>query len=377
MDTLINATVGTDSFPVVISPTGLDALKAFLSDYQKGTVQIVADAIFKDPRYHPDTYLKELLGSQHCYYLQGGVESKSLNALSSICDELFKNSIPRDGVLIAIGGGVIGDIAGMAASIFQRGMRLVHVPTTATSMIDSCIGGKTGVNHANQVNLLGTYYNPKGVFIDIRFLSTLERRDLAAGVAEAIKMAITSDKGMVEYLKSFSEDIIGCKETCLLSLISWSVRTKLFHVSSDFKESSIRLLLNYGHTFGQSLESFYGLYQDFLRHGEAVSLGMCCAAAVVDELNEDGRLPQSSESRVKQHREVLEAYGLPTVLSDLKLPSLPAASTLYENVFNDKKRTSKGSRFILSYRDGTAEIVNKLSKETVIRSFGAILSETI
>jgi 3-dehydroquinate synthase len=261
----------------------------------------------------------------------------------------------------------------MAASIYQRGMRLVHVPTTATSMIDSCIGGKTGVNHANQVNLLGTYYNPKGVFIDIRFLNTLDKRDLCAGVAEGIKMAITSDELMVDHLQKFSEDIVGCKETSLLSLISWSVRTKLFHVSSDFKESSIRLLLNYGHTFGQALESHYGLYQDFLRHGEAVSLGMCCAAALVDHFSQAGSLPATTQSRLTQHREVLAAYQLPTHINDLNLPDVPNADHLYEMTFNDKKRTSKGSRFILSHRNGSAEIVGKISKTAIIDAFGAIL----
>lgn len=373
MDTVINASVGPDSFPVVITAGGLESLKAFLSDYPTGCVQIVADSIFQDTKYHPDGYISDLLSSFPCFYLQGGVESKSLTALSSICDELFSNSIPRDGVLVALGGGVIGDIAGMAASIYQRGMRLVHVPTTATSMIDSCIGGKTGVNHANQVNLLGTYYNPRGVFIDIRFLTTLDKRDLAAGVAEAIKMAITSDEHMVDRLLKSSADVMACDQAMLLDLISWSVRTKLFHVSSDFKESSIRLLLNYGHTFGQALESHYGLYQDFLRHGEAVSLGMCCAAFLVDEISQLSSLPVSSQTRLKQHQAVLSAYGLPTHLSDLQLPDLPKAEDLYEKTFNDKKRTSKGSRFILSYRNGSAKITSKIGAKSIVNAFNAIL----
>jgi len=371
MDTVINATVGPDSFPVVITAESFESLRAFLSDYQTGSVQIVADSIFQDTKYHPDSYITYLLSTYPCFYLQGGVESKSLTALSSICDQLFSNAIPRDGVLVALGGGVIGDIAGMAASIYQRGMRLIHVPTTATSMIDSCIGGKTGVNHANQVNLLGTYYNPRGVFIDIRFLKTLEKRDLAAGVAEAIKMAITSDEQMVDRLLKTSDDVMGCDQAMLLELISWSVRTKLFHVSSDFKESSIRLLLNYGHTFGQALESHYGLYQDFLRHGEAVSLGMCCAASLVDEIGQN-----TSQKRLQQHQAVLSAYGLPTHLSDLQLPDLPNADDLYEMTFNDKKRTSKGSRFILSYCNGSAEITSKIGKDSIVRAFGAILSSS-
>jgi 3-dehydroquinate synthase len=372
MDTIISATVGNDNFPVVIS-TQLESLRAYLSEYPVGSIQIVSDSIFKDPGYHTCPFIGQLLYNYPCIYLAGGVESKSLDALSSICDELFKNRIPRDGVIVALGGGVVGDTAGMAASIYQRGIRLVHVPTTATSMIDSSIGGKTGINHANQVNLLGTYYNPKGVFIDIRFLKTLEKRDLSAGIAEAIKMAITSDADMVNHLSRNSAAVFACKEEALQEIVTWSVRTKLFHVSSDFKESSIRLLLNYGHTFGQALESHYGLYQDFLRHGEAVSLGMCCAAALVDVVSANTKTETTKKTRLSQHHEVLAAYGLPTRLTSLTLPNIPSPNDLYEGTFNDKKRTTKGSRFILSSKDGTAEIVSKIQKEDIVNAFNAIL----
>ena len=365
--------VGDDSFPIIISSEGLQALKAYLRGYSSDSVLIVADSVFRDSSFHPDQIISDVISSYPSYFLDGGIESKSFSALSAICDELFRKSIPRDGLIVALGGGVVGDIAGMAASIYQRGIRLIHVPTTATSMIDSCIGGKTGINHANQVNLLGTYYNPRGVFIDIRFLNTLPHRDLVAGIAEALKMSISSDPIMMQWLFANYSSVLSRDSSSLLRLVSWSVQIKLFHVSSDFKESSTRLLLNYGHTFGQALESYYGLYQDFLRHGEAVSLGMCCASSLADAIFPSNNDADSRSTRAYTHRQLLKCYGLPTNLDQLSLPSLPTPLDLYNNVFNDKKRTSQGLRFILTDAIGSAQIVSGVNKDQIIAAFAEII----
>jgi 3-dehydroquinate synthase len=371
METIISASVGGDKYPVVVSSKGLSSLSAYLSEYASSSVLLVVDSVFQDTRCHPDPSFTSLLNSFPCVFFDGGLESKSLRALSDLCDEMFAKSLPRDGVLVGIGGGVVGDLAGMAASIFQRGIRLVHVPTTATSMIDSSIGGKTGVNHANQVNLLGTYYNPKGVFIDTRFLHTLDLRDFSAGIAEAIKMALISDRSMCNFFLKNCVQLMSLNDDSLHRLVTWSVQTKLFHVSSDFKESSTRLLLNYGHTFGQALESFYGLYQDYLRHGEAVSLGMCCAASLADSLCTVKPLP--SESLLTRHHELLSSFRLPTALTDLSLPKAPTADLLVELTANDKKRTSQSSRFILIDQIGSAGIFAEATKPQLADAFKCIL----
>lgn len=364
--TSFEASIGLDRYPVVVSDSADTSILSYLSAFDHASIYIVADSFFKEPSNLPSHFYRQLLSNHAVFFVDGGVESKSIRALESICDGLFESSIPRDGLIVSLGGGVVGDLAAMASSIYQRGMKLIHIPTTTTSMFDSSIGGKTGINHKGQVNLLGTYHNPDALFCDSRFLQTLDSRDFSAGLCEAIKKSFISDAESVNFLKLKASSILSLEPLSLHKLICWCIQQKLFFVSSDFKESSTRLLLNYGHTFGQAFESFYGLYQSHLRHGEAVSLGLCCAAELSYSIFGNPTIRDTQ-------RELLELYELPCSINQLNLPSIPSVEDLLPLLHNDKKRTSMGNRFVLLKDIGQPEICTDLSSVNLIDAFNSVL----
>ena len=367
--TVITARVGSDKYPTVISVGALSDLLAFCGNYTSSSALVVCDQYFQSADLSLYSELSELFKAFPTLFVSGGVESKGLSGYQTIIEWVISKKLPRDGILIAIGGGVIGDLVAFAASTYLRGVGLVHVPTTTTSMIDSAIGGKTGLNFDSQVNSIGTYYNPNAVFMDIRFLLTLGKRDYFAGICEAIKMSLTSSFERTQILLECSRALSYSvkDESLLLDLIIWSVKTKLYHVSDDAKEKSIRLILNYGHTFGQAFETYYGLHQDYLRHGEAVSLGMICASTAINILDNNEKT-----AMVKRlTKELLEAYELPTCIMHIS-GAPPSSKTLYENLINDKKRTSKGNRFILTPSIGDAEIRYISDDDAIKQSFAVI-----
>lgn len=362
----IQAVVGGENYPVYISDHALDGLRAFLSSYKKGAVFFVYDAHLLSLNSDCCAEFRPLLEKYPSLQIDGGIDFKSVAVVVEIAEAMFDAEIPRDGVLVAVGGGVIGDVAGFAASIFQRGIDLVHVPTTATSMIDSAIGGKTGANLCGQVNLVGTYFQPSAVFMDIRFLLTLEFRDLISGFAEALKMAIISDYSKSTQLAESARELISLKTEPLFELIRWSVGAKLSFVSSDVTEKSVRLFLNYGHTFGQAFEAYYGISHHALRHGEAVSLGMMCAARAAVTLEiADRRL-------VSEHRRLLQCFSLPTHLADLDLVSRPPTQYLEEAIYNDKKRISDGPRLVLCKEIGAPRIIVLAQPEILEDAFSVV-----
>ena len=187
--------VGLDKFPVVIGNGIFKQIKFFIDTYDKKNIFIICDSFFKDSK---NCSIKEIsfVYEYNHLFVDGGIESKTLPNYQKILKVLTNNSIARDGLIVSIGGGVVGDLSAFIASTYQRGIDLVHVPTTTTAMIDSSIGGKTGLNLFDQVNLIGSYYNPKAIFMDLRFLLSLKERDFNSGICEALKMSITSDKEM-------------------------------------------------------------------------------------------------------------------------------------------------------------------------------------
>tara|TARA_A100001035_G_C27782780_1_gene502675 strand:+ start:2604 stop:3713 length:1110 start_codon:yes stop_codon:yes gene_type:complete len=348
----INARVGNDKFPIIIGKDLIDELNSFISSYRRDSVLILCDNFFQKSKDLYSLRVNNFLKEHNHHYIDGGIEEKSLDSFSAIIKLLCAYQIPKDGLIVGVGGGVIGDLSAFVASTYKRGVDLVHFPTTTTAMIDSCVGGKTGLNFLEQVNLIGSYYNPKAIFIDINFLSTLRERDYYSGLCEAIKMSLTSDRKMANRLLEVS-DLIELREyESLEEIIYWSIITKLRHVADDAQEKSIRLILNYGHTFGQSVESFYGINQDELRHGEAVALGIKVAAKLSLILNQN----DSSEKLYKLTNDLLYKYKLPKKFSDLNTIKVPTINQLMKSLINDKKRISKGNRFILCDQVGSGTI---------------------
>jgi 3-dehydroquinate synthetase len=350
---VVTAKIAEDKYPILLSDSALRECSYLLSSNEASSVAIVFDQVLleHDANYYSDLY--PLIGKYNSLAISGGIESKEINSYLKVIGWLDSIKLPRDGYLVAIGGGVVGDLVAFVASTYLRGVRLVHVPTTTTAMIDSSIGGKTGLNHLSQVNLIGSYYNPSAIFMDVRFLSTLTSRDYLSGIAEAIKMAITSDRLFLDSIIA-SVNLIQKKDpSFLLNIIHWSILTKLYHVSDDYKERSLRLILNYGHTFGQCIETYYGLYQDFVRHGEAVSLGMICAAYFGSTYYSTS----ASTSVYHYTKSILESIGLPLRLSDCHADLNTKATDLSAFFINDKKRISTGNRLVLCNLLGSAEVV--------------------
>ena len=360
---IIKARVGDDNFPIYVGDNIIEDVHLYLDAYSKDSVFIICDKIFQSNAYHPCKKFSSLLNKYETNFLEGGLDSKGFTTYFEIIDWLAKNNVTRDSILVAIGGGVIGDICGFVASTYMRGIQLLMIPTTTTAMIDSSIGGKTGLNYLDQVNLIGSYYNSKAVFMDISFLKTLNKRDYVSGISEAIKMAMISDMEMLFFLKNNSVEIMNKKSKFLKELIVWSVQTKLFHVADDAKEKSIRLLLNYGHTFGQAIETFYGINHDSLRHGEAVGLGMVAAAKLSKNLFADIDSNEIEEITTS----ILKRYELPYKLNNISCNKIPKIEKLMVMIKNDKKRTSTGNRFIVCKSLGNG-IVKYVSSYDVLKN---------
>ena len=232
----------------------------------------------------------------HIITLPDGEKYKNFESINYAMDRLFDAKFNRNSIVIAFGGGVIGDMSGFIASIFQRGIDFIQIPTTLLSMVDSSVGGKTGINNKYGKNLVGAFYQPEAVYIDTHFLSTLPKREYSAGMAEIIKMAIMFDKKFFEDIKN--------QKLSNEQLIEKSVKTKANVVNQDEKEHGIRSVLNYGHTFGHVIENLTN-YSTYL-HGEAVGIGMIMANELSNELG------LISKDECKEIKETLQKYNIPT-----------------------------------------------------------------
>jgi len=278
-----------------------------------------------------------------------GEEYKNIETVLFILDKLFQAKFDRKSTLIALGGGVIGDMTGFTASIYQRGINFIQIPTTLLSQVDASVGGKTGVNNKYGKNLIGAFYQPKAVYIDPLFLDTLPSREFSAGVAEAIKMAVMFDK---EFFNFFKNSNLNDKNK-IIEVIAKSVKLKANIVNQDEKESGVRAILNYGHTFGHVVENLTN-YTKYL-HGEAVAIGMVMANKLAVKLN---LLSQKEADEIK---ELLEKNSLPT---DFEIKDI---ENFYEHFFLDKKSSKDTISFILpNGYIGTYTIKIELPKEIVI-----------
>ena len=307
-------------------------------------------------------YLLSRLTAKEVYIVtvEDGENFKTLSTIENVLNNLFEHKFNRSSMLIALGGGVIGDMTGFAASIYQRGIDFVQIPTTLLSQVDASVGGKTGVNNAYGKNLIGTFHQPKAVYIDPHFLSTLPAREYAAGIAEIIKMAVCFDKEFFEWLES-----ADLHETSVIEeAIAKSVKTKAMVVSKDEKEKGLRAALNYGHTFGHVIENETG-YTQYL-HGETVSIGMVMANELAIRL---GQMKTDEAQRIK---ELLIRYDLP-----IGYP-IKSVDSFYEAFFLDKKSSDTNITFIVPEHLGGVELRSDIPKEIIVdvlKSFAESPSE--
>lgn len=263
-----------------------------------------------------------------------GEKSKRLETVEKLAEEMIKKGFDKNDAIIALGGGVVGDMAGLLAAIYMRGIPYIQVPTTLMAMVDSSIGGKTSVDMVSGKNLLGTITQPKAVFMDLDYLKNLPEKQVKNGLAEVIKYGVIWDKGLFKFIERNVEKIINRDEKALEKVVKKSVRAKVKVVHFDEQEKGIRIILNYGHTYGHALEKLSG-YK--LLHGYAISIGMVIANKIAVK---KGFLKPKVAERIKN---LLNNAGLP--VTTVKVPSKKDIST-------DKKKVGKYIKFILPTKLG-------------------------
>jgi len=295
-------------------------------------------------------YLKDKIKAKQLSVVSvpDGEQYKNMRSLDMILDHCFEQKLDRKSILIALGGGVIGDMTGFAASIYQRGIDFIQVPTTLLSQVDASVGGKTGINNKYGKNLIGSFWQPNSVHIDPYFLTTLPKREFGAGVAEIVKMAVCFNKEFFYWLQTNRLD----NEKNIVTAIQKSVQTKAWVVSQDERERGLRAALNYGHTFGHVIEN-ETKYKKYL-HGEAVGIGMCMA----NDLSV--KLDLMSEDEAKSIKELLKSYDIPTNYT------IEDVEEFYEHFFLDKKSLDNKIKFILPVGIGECKITDEVTKQDVI-----------
>lgn len=302
----------------------------------------------------------------HKAILPPGEQAKSMHHLGSLLDAMLEARCERSTMIVALGGGVIGDLAGFAASILLRGVDFVQVPTTLLSQVDSSVGGKTGINVRQGKNLVGSFHQPRLVLIDTDSLSTLPRRELLAGYAEVLKYGLIDDVPFWDWLDSgHGKGVIGLEPDTVARAIHTSCTAKARVVAADEREGGVRALLNLGHTFGHALEAEGG-YGGPLLHGEAVAVGMVMAFDLSVAL---GLCPAEDAARVRAH---LDALGLP--VDPPKINGAPMhAGNLFDHMGSDKKVEDGRLTFVLAKGIGQAF----LSRDVPTDSVKALLQKAV
>lgn len=322
-------------------------------------------AILTNPKVaglHLQTLLSRLSAKEvYIITIPDGEQYKTLSHIEFILDRMFDHRLNRKSHLIAFGGGVIGDMGGFASSLYNRGIDFIQIPTTLLSQVDASVGGKTGVNNKFGKNLIGAFHQPKAVYIDPAFLSTLPAREFGAGVAEIVKMAVTFNSSFFEWLESHD-----LREEDNLSIaIHQAVETKARVVEEDEKEQGLRAALNYGHTFGHVIEN-ETKYETYL-HGESVAIGMVMANELACFI---GLMSEEEAARVKN---LLARYDLP-----LNYPIVDVEK-FYQAFFLDKKSADSAITFILPKGIGGVEITDEITPaqvKTILLRYSVIDSGT-
>ncbi|HBM87847.1 MAG TPA: 3-dehydroquinate synthase, partial [Rhodobiaceae bacterium] len=292
------------------------------------------------------------------FILPAGEKTKNFDQLQSLLSDLLDAGVERGDLIIALGGGVIGDLTGFAASVLRRGVDFAQIPTSLLAQVDSSVGGKTGINVPQGKNLVGAFHQPRLVLADISALKTLPPRELRAGYAEVVKYGLIDDAPFFNWLEANVEKLMAGDPQALTQAIVKSCQSKARIVAQDEREGGVRALLNLGHTFGHALEAATG-FSDRLIHGEGVAIGMGLAFSLSAKL---GLCSGQDAIRAVRH---LEAAGLPTKLSDIP-GDLPGPERLIELMGQDKKVIDGTLTFILAKGIGSAFITRDVSSNDLL-----------
>ena len=364
---VINVALGERSYDITVS----DGLLAHAGHMIAALLTRPVTAIVTDEnvaRHHLTTLSDSLTdaGIRHTsIVLPAGESTKSYTHLAQVCDDIIRAGIERNDRIIALGGGVIGDLAGFAAAIVRRGIGFIQMPTSLLAQVDSSVGGKTGINSSHGKNLVGAFHQPVAVLADIGVLNTLPARELAAGYAEVAKYGLLGDEEFFSWLEDNAARIFAGDPQARIRAIRTSCEAKAAIVARDEREAGDRALLNLGHTFGHALESVTG-YSDKLLHGEGVAIGMAQAFRFSEQL---GICIPGAAARMEKH---LKSVGLPTNVSGIR-EHLPDARQLVDVMRQDKKAQSGRINFVMVKGVGNAYIDRTIEEDGLIKFLEAEL----
>jgi len=354
----LSVALGSRSYPIHIGSGLLERAELYRPYLAGGSVAIVTNQTVAS------LYLSRVRAA-----LQGarvievivpdGEQAKGWQTLEGVFDTLLAGRLGRDGLVVALGGGVVGDLAGFAAAVYQRGVDFVQVPTTLLAQVDSSVGGKTAINHARGKNMIGAFHQPRAVIADVATLDTLPDRELRAGLAEVIKHGLALDLEFTHWLEQNIEKLLARERAALSHAVRRSCELKAAIVAADERESGARALLNFGHTFGHAIESGAG-YGTWL-HGEAIAAGMVMASELSQRL---GNIQKADVARV---RDLLRRAGLPVAG-----PAL-SPERMLELMAVDKKAAKGRVRFIVLEAIGRASLRGDLAESAVREAIVAAL----
>jgi 3-dehydroquinate synthase len=353
---IISVNLPSESYDIAIAPGNLELLGEKMATLKLGKkVLLVSNSsVFGHYGERATSSLKNAGFDVTTSILNDGEQYKNLASIQQIYDKALENRLERSSTIVALGGGVIGDMTGFAAATWLRGINFVQVPTTLLAMVDASIGGKTGVNHPQGKNLIGAFHQPRLVLIDPQVLDTLPVREFQAGMAEVIKYGIIWDADLFEQMEACDRlDEMGYLSPSLLqTILERSCQAKADVVSKDEKEAGLRAILNYGHTIGHAVESLTG-YR-LVNHGEAVAIGMVAAGKIAEGLN---MWDKGSQSR---HIALIQKAGLTT-----KLPSGIDINAIVDALQTDKKVKAGKVRFVLPTQIGVVEITDQVPTDII------------
>jgi 3-dehydroquinate synthase len=346
----IEMNLGKDSYPIVIGENAVEDLPKLINTRRSNKIFMISDRALKSARKKVMKLMTVHGWEIHDIPVKAGEGLKDIQSVYPIYGELLKKGADRDSLILALGGGSIGDVAGFIASTYLRGIDWVGLPTTLLAQVDSSVGGKTGINHSAGKNLIGSFYQPTLVICDVQFLKTLSKREVVSGLGEVVKYSLTFDAPFFHYLDEHLEALLKLQPAALTHAIQKSIEWKCKAVTADvYDRKGVREVLNFGHTFGHALESATK-YKKF-QHGEAVIWGMRFALALSekrDHLKAGARL---------QMDELLQRLPIP------KIPKTLKPQQIFDYMKKDKKVEGKAIRFVLIDRVG-----HSLSDRQVIPS---------
>ena len=357
---LVHVNLGPRSYDIEIGSGNLRETARFCdAEAEDAHAVIITDANVDDLYTEPVAdSLVELGAEVDILSVEAGEQSKAPEVAAELWEQMLDQGADRKSVVVALGGGVVGDLAGFVAATFARGLRFVQVPTTLLAQVDSSVGGKVGVNLPGGKNMVGAFWQPRGVVIDVDVLDTLPQREYRAGLAEVVKYGVIQDAEFFAFLEANVEPINSRDHAVLTSIIERCCRLKADVVEQDEREETgLRAILNYGHTFGHAFEAATG-YEELL-HGEGVAIGMMCAARLAQ------RLGRVDAAFVERQRALLQAFGLPLTVPDV------ASDELIELMYRDKKVDRGKLRFVLPSRMGHVEFVSGIATGDIVAALAA------